>query len=206
MRTVILNKGDRIMNHIYPFLVYMDSLYFSMKIQRDGFLEKDYRGYVTIEGMSVKMEVRFPLCGPVRSVIDNRKPDFVELVFVDNQKVGEVIGERGFTSEIIDFLFFPMFLNYYESVKNEILQITGSPPKFQSKWTNEVFRMGWLVRNSLSHNKNISFNDSSSREIKWRGKNINPSNHNEPIYLHLNFIDIFILMFDIDDELNKVLN
>ena len=66
--------------------------------------------------------------------------------------------------------------------------------------------MGWLVRNSLSHDKKISFSDSTSREIEWRGKVIKTSDNNDPIHQHLNFTDIFILMFDIDEELNKVLN
>lgn len=194
------------MNHIYPFLVYMDSFYFSMKIQKDGFLEKDYSGHVTIEGMSVKMEVRLPLYGPIRSVIENKKPDFVELIFVDNDKVGEMIGERSFTSEIIDFIFNPMFINYYASVKIQIEKIMGSTSKNQSKWENDTLRMGWLVRNSLSHDKKICFKDSTSREIKWRGNIIKTTDHNDPIYQHFNFTDIFILMFDIDEELNKVLN
>lgn len=204
MRTVILNKSDRILNHIYPFLVYMDSLYFSMKIQMDGILEKDYSGNFTIEGMSVKMEVRLPIYGPVKSVIENRKPDFVEIIFVDNDEVGKIIGERSFTSEIIDFIFYPMFTNYYESVKPQIVSIMGS--RNQSNWTSNKFRMGWLVRNSLSHDKKISFNDSTSREIEWKGKVIKTSDNNDPIHQHLNFTDIFILMFDIDEELNKVLN
>jgi hypothetical protein len=206
MRSVIIRKEDRIMNHIYPFLVYMDSFYFSMKFQKDGIIEKDYSGFVTVEGMSVKMEVRLPLCGPIRSVIENRKPDFVEVVFVENEKVGEVNGERGFTSEIIDYLFNPMFINYYESVKPLIEKTMGSTSKNQSNWTNDIFRMGWLVRNSLSHDKKVSFSDSNSKEIEWRGKVIDTSYHNEQLYQHLNFTDIFILMFDIDDELNKVLN
>lgn len=206
MRKVTLKKSDRIMNHIYPFLVYMDSLYFSMKIQIDGILEKDYSGYFTIEGMSVKMEVRLPIYGPVRSVIENRKPDFVDVLFVDNDEVGKIIGERSFTSEIIDFIFYPMFINYYESVKPQIVNIMGSSSRNQSNWTNNTFRMGWLVRNSLSHDKKISFSDSTSREIEWRGKVIKTSDNNDPIHQHLNFTDIFILMFDIDEELNKVLN
>ena len=206
MRKITINKGDRLMEHIYPFLVYMDSFYFSLKTQKDGFIEIDYSGYVTIEGMSVKKEVRFPLCGPVKSVLQNRKPDFVELVIIDNDNVGEEIGQRSFSSEIIDFLFYPMFTNYYESVKTEILNITGMSPKYQSKWTNNVLRMGWLIRNSLTHNKKINFSDSTSREIEWRGKVISTDNHNDPIHVHLNFIDIFILMLDIDEELKKVLN
>lgn len=206
MRKVVLKKSDRIMNHIYPFLVYMESLYVSIKIQRDGFLENDSSGYITIEGMSIKMEVRLPLHVLIKSVIDERKPNFVEIVFIDNNEVGKVIGERCFTSEIIDFIFNPMFVNYYESVKPKIEKIMGYTSRNQSNWSNDIFRMGWLVRNSLSHNKKISFSDSSSRDILWRGKVIQTSNHNEPIHQHLNFTDIFILMFDMDEELSKVFN
>ncbi len=127
-------------------------------------------------------------------------------VFIDNNEVGKVIGERCFTSEIIDFIFNPMFVNYYESVKPKIEKIMGYTSRNQSNWSNDIFRMGWLVRNSLSHNKKISFSDSSSRDILWRGKVIQTSNHNEPIHQHLNFTDIFILMFDMDEELSKVFN
>lgn len=206
MRKLIVKKGDRIMNHIYPFLVYMDSLYVSMKLYRDGFIEKDYSGNFTIEGMTIKMIVKLPIYGPVKSVLENRKPDFIELIFEEDENVGKIIGERSFTSEIIDFLFYPMFINYYESVKNEIRKIEGSTSKKPSSWLNDVLRMGWLVRNSLSHNKKIHFEDNSIPKITWRGKEITSNDHNDPIYEHFNFTDIFILMFDIDEELNKTLN
>ncbi len=201
MREVILKKGDRIFDHIYPFLVFMDSFYVSMRIHKDGWIEKDYSGYVTIEGKSTRMDVRLPIYGPVKSVVENKRPIQIEIVFLD--KVSERPEERNVTSEIIEYIFYPLFINFYESVKSEMLIRTGSTPKYQNNWESESFRMGWLVRNSLSHDKKINFKDSTSRNIKWRGIVINQTNHDEPIHKHLNFTDIFILMFDIDEELNK---
>jgi hypothetical protein len=201
VREVILKKGDRIFDHIYPFLVFMDSFYVSMRIHKDGWIEKDYSGYVTIEGKSTRMDVRLPIYGPVKSVVENKRPIQIEIVFLD--KVSERPEERNVTSEIIEYIFYPLFINFYESVKSEMLIRTGSTPKYQNNWESESFRMGWLVRNSLSHDKKINFKDSTSRNIKWRGIVINQTNHDEPIHKHLNFTDIFILMFDIDEELNK---
>ncbi len=201
MKRIILNKGDRIFDHLYPFLVFMDSFYVSMRIHKDGWIEKDYSGYVTIEGKSTRMDVRLPIYGPVKSVVENKRPIQIEIVFLD--KVSERPEERNVTSEIIEYIFYPLFINFYESVKSEMLIRTGSTPKYQNNWESESFRMGWLVRNSLSHDKKINFKDSTSRNIKWRGIVINQTNHDEPIHKHLNFTDIFILMFDIDEELNK---
>ncbi len=179
----------------------MDSFYVSMRIHKDGWIEKDYSGYVTIEGKSTRMDVRLPIYGPVKSVVENKRPIQIEIVFLD--KVSERPEERNVTSEIIEYIFYPLFINFYESVKSEMLIRTGSTPKYQNNWESESFRMGWLVRNSLSHDKKINFKDSTSRNIKWRGIVINQTNHDEPIHKHLNFTDIFILMFDIDEELNK---
>lgn len=203
MKRIILNRGDRIIDHIYPFLVFMDSFYVSMKIHKDGWIEKDYSGFINIEGMSTGMEVRLPIYGPVKSVLENKRPNQIEIIFLD--MVSKNTEQRGLNSEIIEYIFYPLFINFYESIKSEMLNKTGSSPKFQNGWKSEIFRMGWLVRNSLSHDKKINFSDSTSRNIEWRGTVINQTNHDEPIHKHLNFTDIFILIFDIDEELNKTI-
>lgn len=179
MKRIILNREDRIIDHIYPFLVFMDSFYVSMKIHKDGWIEKDYSGFVTIEGMSTGMEVRLPIYGPVKSVVENKRPNQIEIIFLD--MVSKNTEQRGLNSEIIEYIFYPLFINFYESIKSEMLIKIGSNLTSPRNCESEIFRMGWLVRNSLSHDKKINFRDSTSRNIEWRGTVIKLTTMNQYI-------------------------
>lgn len=201
MKRVIVTPKDRIYNHLFPFLVFMDSFYVSYRFHLIGEIEKDYPGHFTIEGGSIKMEVKLPIYGPMISVINNRKPDEIEILMIENENLELNRTNRSITSDVIDFIFFPVFVNFYESVKTEIKIFMGT--ENQKNWNSDVFRMGRVVRNSLSHNRRISFSDRTSQDIIWRGKMISNKNDNEHFSQHFNFTDVFILMLDIDEELSK---
>lgn len=201
MKKVIVTPKDRVYNHLFPFLVFMDSFYVSYRFHLKGEIEKEYHGHFTIEGGSIKLEVKLPIYGPMISVVNNRKPDEIEILMVENKKLELNRTSRSITSDIIDFIFFPVFVNFYESVKSEIIKLMGTDN--QNNWISDGFRMGRVVRNSLSHNRRISFSDRTSKDIIWRGKMISNKNDNELFSQHFNFTDVFILMLDIDEELSK---
>jgi hypothetical protein len=198
MKRVLITPKDRVYNHIYPFLVFMDSFYVSYVFHKNGVIEKDYSGYVTIEGGSIKLEVRLPIYGPMISVVQNSKPELIEIMLLENERL-ELTKDRSITSDVVDFIFFPVFVNYYESIKHEIFSLMGSPD--QKKWISDVFRMGRVVRNSLSHDRKISLSDMKSQDVFWRNKLISTKNHNDLFHEHFNYTDVFILMLDIDEEI-----
>ncbi len=100
----------------------------------------------------------------------------------------------------------PQFLFFYARFIEEAEKKWGLD---YSLWPNS-WRMGWVIRNAIAHNENISFKEKykDMTPIIWRNISICFSNQGENIFEKLSFSDILLLLLDMNEDLQnkKLLN
>lgn len=163
----------------------------AIEYRRVGSAEYNEGDYVSIAGLNSNEKIRLPLYKPIAVALKNEKPDEVELI-VENVKAnskGKPIGTY-IASETINYICSPFFLSFYDNN--------------YTTWPNS-WRMGWVVRNAISHNGLIHYKNMSDPGVTWNGITVTPDMQNHKVLGNLmNAADLLILMFDMEDALNKI--
>lgn len=134
-------------------------------------------------------------------LIENRWPEKIKIHykhkdFDDQEELDE--GINGFVKVFLS-LGQATFIQYWEGIKNTIIKKFGSD---QTKW-KEIFQFGWIIRNALAHNFKVTINNNKIDNIKWNELSFGYSTNGTDISDHIMFLELIILMKDIEDELNK---
>lgn len=156
---------------------------------------------MVLEGLASGKMIRLPLFGPIETTIKNLKPDLIEITIEDlspsTQKYEKNITILGKT---IDHITLPHLIMFYES------NLSDAEVKFgktnHAKWPAS-WRMGWVVRNALSHNNRIHYKTKETPPVTWNLLTVSPSMQDIPIGTLVNFTDIVLLIFDMENDLNK---
>ena len=151
-----------------------------------------------LNGLTSKKTIKLPLYGPVELALQNLMPDLIELTVIDSIKKEEKNSNPLFSIiETLNYIVSPFFITFYE---NNYLAAEAKFTRNYSIWPSS-WRMGWVVRNALSHNRKIYFRDMSTTPISWREATISPADQNIEIEKYLNFTDILLLLFDMEADL-----
>ncbi len=134
-------------------------------------------------------------------LIENRWPDKInihhkEKTFDDQE---EIIGSINGFYKVFLSLGQATFIQFWECAKDKIFNNFG---KDQTKWKN-IFQFGWIIRNALAHNFKVTVNNKNIDNIRWYGLSFGYSTNGTDISDHIMFLELIILMKDIEDELNK---
>lgn len=132
-------------------------------------------------------------------LMDNRWPEsinihFKEKTFPDQEEING--GLDGFAKVFLS-LGQATYIQYWESTKDKVIKVFGTDP---TKW-NTIFTFGWLVRNALAHNFKVTVNNPKIDNITWKGLSLGYSKNGIDISEQIMFIELIILMKDIEDEL-----
>ncbi len=177
----------------------MAALSLSMEYKHSGKANYNPGDYLVAEGLSTGKMVRLPLYGPIEAVLINRKPDQITLTV--EKKSPPTVRYETYTDALkqtINYIITPYFVTFYENNLNYAINKFGSD---YSKWSG-VWRMGWVVRNALSHNGKIFFKNLKTPDIDWNGIIVTTSFQHKPIHEIFSFADILLLMLEMEAELN----
>ncbi len=154
---------------------------------------------VSLEGIATSKLIKFPLHGPLELALQNLRPESIEFTIEDIQQSNIQSNDLiTVLKETTDNIFSPYFVIFYE---NNFQLAKDKYGTNYSTWP-ETWRMAWAVRNALSHDGRIYFRDLNYQPITWNNVTISPENQNEEIRQYINFADMVLLIFDMEDNLN----
>jgi hypothetical protein len=134
-------------------------------------------------------------------LIDNKWPDKITIHYknksFDDQE--EIEGEINGFVKVFLYLGQATYIQYWENTKERIVKQFGND---QTKWGN-IFQFGWIVRNALAHNFKVTVNNNKIDNITWNGLKFGYTTNGIDISEHIMFLELLILMKDIEDELKK---
>lgn len=132
-------------------------------------------------------------------LINNQWPDSIKIHFKDKtfEDIEEIDGAvNGFVKVFLS-LGQATYIQYWETTKEKIVKQFGND---QTKWDN-LFKFGWIVRNALAHNFKVTVNNNKIDNIIWNGLNFGYSTNGVDISEQMMFLELIVLMKDIEDEL-----
>ena len=198
MHTIEINKQSRSYQEIDSLIIVIAALGISFEYKINNAVNYKPGDYVTLEGLSTQKMIRLPLYGPVEAAINNQKPDIIAITIEEMApSINRYQVNTSALSNTIDYIFSPYFVTFYEN------NYSDAETKFGNdfvKW-HVAWRMGWVVRNALSHNGRIHFKKLSTPPITWKGLTISPEQQNTPLRSILNFTDMLLLLFDMEAAL-----
>lgn len=161
--------------------------------------------YIWFEGrknVSNKIFYFFPF-DIYRHIMNNEWPEvlllhYKEKNFEDQTDYieGEIVGfEKVFLS-----LGQATYIQFWELIKSGIIERFGSD---QTKWSS-IFQFGWIIRNALAHNFKIVVNNQKIENVVWKNLNFGYTTNGTDISEHIMFIELIILMKEIEDELKFI--
>jgi hypothetical protein len=198
MDVIKITKDSRIFSEIDSLVIVIASLAISLEFKLTGAANFKPDNFIILEGFSTGKMVRLPLFGPIETALKGLKPDSIEITIEDMKPSIQTYQET--TSALrktINYVFSPYFVTFYEKNYEEAKQKFD---KDYNKWPSS-WRMGWVVRNALSHNGRVFFRNLEKAQIEWKGVSISPVHQDTPIENFLNFTDILILLFDMEFDL-----
>lgn len=133
-------------------------------------------------------------------LIDNKWPENIKIHFKhkDITDQEDLEGLDGFVKVFLS-LGQATFINFWENIKDSIIKQFGND---QTKWEN-IFQFGWIIRNALAHNYRVTINSNKFDNITWHGLSYGYSTNGTDISEQIMFLELIILMKDIEDELKK---
>jgi hypothetical protein len=193
-----VTKSSKCFSEIDSLIIVIASLAISFEYKLNGVAVYNPEDYAVLEGLSSGKMVRLPLHGPVEAALKGLKPDLIEITIEDMKPSTQTYQvNTSALQKTINYIFSPYFVVFYENNYSDARQKFG---KDFSKWPVS-WRMGWVVRNALSHNGKVFFKDLTTPSIYWKGVVVSPSQQDTPIETILNFTDMLLLLFDMESDL-----
>lgn len=165
-------------------------------------LSNDKQGMCCTCG-TAPLEIIFPIIHPTKLTVANQRIDHIILEIKakgttpipGNHNVTEYAGLHN------RFISMP-FLRFYEQSRPHIQAIFG---KDTQAWP-QLFQFAWAIRNGLTHHAGrINFTNPGYPAVSWRNLSYSPADAGKPIFgSHFSVGDLFLLMFDISDELDAI--
>jgi len=198
---MIITQKNKCFDSVHSIIICVSSLYFALEYRRLGTVVCNPGDYATLEGMASGKMIRLPLCGPIDAVLSNIKPDSIDIAveaLVPKTKV--FAHEINVLLKTIDSIVLPHLIIFYE---NNILDAEKKFGKDNySEWPDS-WRMGWVVRNAISHDNRIFYKNEKTPTVKWNRLEVSPSIQGTQIGELINFSDIILLIFDMENDLIK---
>jgi hypothetical protein len=176
--------------------------------ERDPAREGDY---TTLVCSQLPVDIRFPVFGPIEMVLRGEIPKLVGVNFVEKsnyRKPNYSVWAAGIQAsapndglgELIQNLFSPYFVEFYEEYRQWIFDAAGRP----DFWP-EVWRFGRVVRNAISHGGEVKIDRPDEKPVTWYGLTYSASDNGSVILGRIIGLgDMVALMVDMSDELDRM--
>lgn len=151
-------------------------------------------GNSTISGV----EMHFSPAKLFRDLINDRRPELFRVTIkpISKQPPKHLLNLSVFQG-LAGSLAASAFTGFYEKFKKIVKKKFGNEDDWPPIW-----RFAWVIRNSLSHNGKIAFNDKDKEPVEWSGLKISPGpSTSKVLFDMLTPVELVCLMIDMDKEL-----
>lgn len=95
-----------------------------------------------------------------------------------------------------------VYLRFYEQHRPYIQSKYGGDT---TMWP-QIFQFAWAIRNGIVHHgANLHFENSKYPIVSWHAFSYSPADNEKPIFgKHFSPADLFMLLFDLSDELDAL--
>ncbi|OLF81480.1 hypothetical protein AWH62_02075 [Maricaulis sp. W15] len=166
----------------------------------DGRVTVNPGDYLAVVSNRFPMQLRVPMSGPVEAALMEIPISRIDLAIEASTPAPTYkIWTSGYQS-LVRHLIAPLFVDFYEQHLPWIEANLGG--RDGSKWP-AVLDFARVIRNACSHGGKLTFKNSTSRSVNWRGITYSPADHDKLVVCaDLSLADIIALVFDISDELD----
>lgn len=145
------------------------------------------------------LNVRIPLHRLISGALDGTVPEYIEIGFsaASTPSVTDIPGLQGVLRHIVA----PQFVLFYE---NHLPWLETNLGPDGARWP-PTLDFARVLRNSASHAFKLTFRQSTSRAVEWRGLRYDPTHHGHTaIGKDLSTADLIILMIDMTKEYDQL--
>lgn len=199
MGIISITKSHNLYPEMENLIIVVAALATSVEYHISGAVKYNPSDYATIEGLSSGKLIRLPLHGPIEAAIADKKPDRIDLTVEDISPSSKTYATNiSALKKTIDYIFSPYFISFYERLLDKARHdFSTNYDIWPVSW-----RMGWVVRNAISHNGKVYYKNLSTPEVTWRGLTVSPANQDQPMLGNLlNTADLAILLIDMETDL-----
>lgn len=195
-----IRRENKFFTEIHNLIIIVASLCTALEYKVKGSAEFKLGDYILLQGLSCKKNIRLPLFGPLESILANEQPSEIQIL-VEDAKPSTIVNpyELSGLEQTIEYIFSPFFISFYENNYSLASSLFGNNYEI---WPNS-WRMGWVVRNALSHDNKVFFKKMTIPPISWREVTVSPMNQKEPIYNIMNTTDILLLLLEMETDLSS---
>jgi hypothetical protein len=145
------------------------------------------------------IQLRFELTQILDPISRNQWP---EQLVIEEEPVNEPLkdpnamatGRMGFTWALMG----QAYMTFYERLLESIEEREG---RDWSRWSTEVWKFGYQVRNAVAHSGEIHFANPKAPAVTWRGVTYSPSDNGRKVFAELGVVELLLLMDELDSSI-----
>lgn len=181
---------------LHKMLILASSIYISSSylINRNPIFKND--DTLGLDDINCEWTIRIPSFLPMFYALQKKQPNSIEIKVTPYEPFNSQHYNAGKMFNVVNLVFMPMFINYFEQHKEQVVNAWGGSP---SKWQGNSWQVGSVVRNAFSHDGKIEIR-SDSFSVNWNGRAITKINSGEELmgnYCSVgNILDLLLHMED----------
>ncbi len=204
MPNAILNRGfrqgERLFQPLYDFIIIAAALIYACRSATDEPVPIGEGMNLELHSHKLGLSIIVPLSDAIQFALGKDLPDYIAIGIKqkpDPTPLSKV--QTPATDAVMLHLIAPLFLMFFERYIEWMTATHGNA----ADWP-ETLNFARLVRNSIAHGK-IHIRDPRAAPVKWRGFSYSAADNGRKIIgPDLRVADILYLMFEADDELDRL--
>jgi hypothetical protein len=149
------------------------------------------------------LEIIFPIIHPMKLTVSNIILSGI-ILEIKSKGTTPIPGKHNVQafSVIYNRLMGIVYLNFYEEYLGYLVATFGPDAK---RWPR-LFQFAWAIRNGIVHHGGtINFTNPNYPAVSWHTFSYSPADNGKPIFGdHFSVGDLFMLLFDLSDELDAL--
>jgi hypothetical protein len=147
-------------------------------------------------------QIHFPIVHPMKLTVSNIRIDTIilEIKTVDPMPSGghDVKEFPSLHNHALSLIFLRFYEQHIHHIRWEFKSDTKAWP--------QIFQFAWAIRNAIAHHDGyINFTNENYPPVKWHTLSFSPTDKGNPVFsASFTIGDLFMLMFDLSDELDAI--
>ena len=202
IRELVLRNDHRLFGNIRTLLVINASLAKAFTVTAGLRLSWNVGDYANFQSAQFDhLEVRLPLVGPLELAIADTIPNSIAIAVCQSSDPALPVKLRGSQQAIYNSIITSVFVEFFE---NNVDWLVGNVNSDRSKWP-PIWNFARIVRNAMSHGGTINIDSPLAQPASWYSLTYGPAQNKRAIFgVDLVFADIFVLLLEMADELDRL--
>jgi hypothetical protein len=199
----VVQLGDRLFEPINDLLIILSSIGHAVSLMVGGSTHTTPKPVMRLNAHVVGHAFALPMRGPLEHALKGTIPNRIEIgitpLAAHGQPLTNIVAQTVGLASVMNHISRPIFLGYFERYNDWLKDTYGDAVNWPM-----TLNFARVIRNAVAHGK-IRIRNPSAAPVHWHGLSYGYADNGKTVIgTDMHPGDVLALMFEINDELNKL--